>query len=389
MNKVLIIITIFLFTGCYNYRELDTLAIATAVGIDKVGDEYQISSQVVNTQRSGNDTNTSGEQSKFVVYKTTGKTVQEALRKIVLESPRRIYGNHLQLLVVGEEFAKENISEIFDFFIRNPESRKQFIVTIAKGSKATDILETITPLETLSSKNIVDSIKADSKYLGLSEKLTFEDQMKVYLSNRQDMVMSSIEITGNKEQGDKTNTLKQSIPDSKVILSNTGIFSGNKLVGFLNEEQSLSTGYLNDSINNTIVTIQCEQNKYTTVEIMNSKTEYKPTNGELKIVMSVKSDGNISEVGCPAKLDEIDSITKIEQSIEEKIKNSINDTLNKTIHEYKTDSFGFLDIIYKAYPKYYYEIKDDWKNGNLQKLNIEINVDVTLKGKGNVVKVVS
>ena len=200
-HKIIFILLIFLFTGCYNYRELNNLAITSAVGIDKKDGKYYVTTQVINTQKMGSDSTSIGSQSKFVLYETSGDTLQEELRQIVLESPKRIYANHLQLIIVGEEVAKEGVSQIFDFFMRNPESRKQYQMIIARDTTANNILKVLTPLETLSSKNMLDSIQADSKYLGVSEKITFEDQVKTYLNNKIDMFATTIIIEGNLEEG--------------------------------------------------------------------------------------------------------------------------------------------------------------------------------------------
>ncbi len=59
---------LFFFTGCYNYRELNQLAITSAIGIDKTEDGYKVTVQVINTQKQGSGSNSSGEQPKIFVY---------------------------------------------------------------------------------------------------------------------------------------------------------------------------------------------------------------------------------------------------------------------------------------------------------------------------------
>ena len=162
-NKIIFLVVIFLFTGCYNYREINNLAITTAIGIDKKDEKYLLTIQVVNTQKAVSKTSGSSDETKFIIYETEGESLQEALRRIVLESPRRLYGNHLQLLVIGEEVAKEGISQIFDFFMRNPESRKQFQMVLAYNSSAKDILTISTTLETL---NQMEAMMRKKHYKG-------------------------------------------------------------------------------------------------------------------------------------------------------------------------------------------------------------------------------
>ncbi|WMT41390.1 hypothetical protein RE628_02140 [Paenibacillus sp. D2_2] len=43
-----------LLTGCWNRRELNELAIAVGLGLDKDGDKYQVSIQVVNPSEVSN-----------------------------------------------------------------------------------------------------------------------------------------------------------------------------------------------------------------------------------------------------------------------------------------------------------------------------------------------
>ena len=73
---------------------------------------------------------------------------------------------------------------------------------------------------------------------------------------------------------------------------------------------------------------------------------------------------------------------------QEQIKQSIIETINKVNKEYKSDTFGFLDKIYKSNPKYSYKIQDNWFNENLQKLDVQVDVNVSLKGKGNIIMVI-
>ena len=102
IKLLVLILPLYFITGCFNYRELNELAITSAVGIDKTDDGYKTTIQIINTQKNGADTNSSMEQPKFVTYTSTGKNLQEALRSVILESSRRSNADHIQLLVLGE-----------------------------------------------------------------------------------------------------------------------------------------------------------------------------------------------------------------------------------------------------------------------------------------------
>ena len=51
-NKVILLFLCLLMAcGCSNYRELDDLAIITAIAIDKSGDEYELSFLIANSPK--------------------------------------------------------------------------------------------------------------------------------------------------------------------------------------------------------------------------------------------------------------------------------------------------------------------------------------------------
>jgi len=161
--KLLFLIFPFLLSGCYNYRELNDIAITSAIGVSKNNDNYVLTIQVINTLK----VEERGEQPQFIIYKQEGKSLQEAFRKVVLESPKRLFVNHNLLLIIDENLAKEGIEDILDIFARDTEFRKQFLVVVSRNTNDEDILETQTPLEILNAKSIRDSIEADLNYLGV------------------------------------------------------------------------------------------------------------------------------------------------------------------------------------------------------------------------------
>ena len=126
INQLFILSTIILttLTGCYDYREMNTLAIVSATEINKIGDEYQVSVQAINPQAPDK---TAVPQAPFIIYTGTGKTIQEAYRSITLSASRFMYSNHLDLLIINEKIAKENISYLIDYYTRNPGIRTEFM----------------------------------------------------------------------------------------------------------------------------------------------------------------------------------------------------------------------------------------------------------------------
>ena len=123
MNKLkylILLIVPLLLTGCYNYQELNDLAITTGMSIDydKETKQFKVIAQVINPVKE-QDAKSSTETS-FINYTSKGKSLREAIRTIILDSPKRLYGSQLQILILSENVLDEKLPDIIDFFIREP-----------------------------------------------------------------------------------------------------------------------------------------------------------------------------------------------------------------------------------------------------------------------------
>ena len=72
----IILLLSLLISGCYDYREINDLAIVSAIGIDKNENEYKVIAQIVNTQKSQN------KNSDFIIYSSDDKSIQTAYNKM-------------------------------------------------------------------------------------------------------------------------------------------------------------------------------------------------------------------------------------------------------------------------------------------------------------------
>lgn len=389
-NKLLIISIIFLLTGCYNYREINDLAITTAIGIDKKEDGYNMVFQVVNTQKNGSDSNASVNP-KIVIYESFGKTTQEATQKVVLESPRKIYTNHLLLLIISEEVAKEGIDEVLDFLFRDTESRKQYAVMISQNTKSKDILEILTPLETINAQNILSSIMSDEQYYGLSQNINFEQLMEMYLNNKKEILLPSIKLVGSSDEGEKKEDIEQSNTKAKLVLSNMAIFKNNKLLGYTTEEESIALNFIKGEINSTLITLPCEDNKdkYMSIELQDIESKTNAKKNKLEINLEIKADGSINEIYCDVNLEKIKEIKKIEKYLENHLENQIKNSIKSINQKYQSDIYGFRDLFYKTNPKFYNKIKNNYYEKHFNNIKINTNIDINLTKKGSITRVIN
>lgn len=384
MKKIiLLLLPIFILTGCHNYRELNELAIATAVEVDKINDEFHLLVQVANPKNQ-NDAS-SANQPQFVTYEATGKTVQEAFRNIVNESSRKIYGMHVQLLVITEDIAKEDLVSMLDFFFRNVEIRKEFYVVLDTSKSDDKLLKVLTPVTNLSSKSILDSLETNNKFMGVSNLVTFNDLMDTYLDDNKELVLPTIYMEGSYEEGKNEEILKETDSETKLFLGNMAVFKDEKLVGYLSKEESIVVNLLKNELQDALITHECGKNKYTTEEITLDKTDIKIDLEKLKVTINIKGSGYIAEYGCEGDLTKGKTIKNINDELNKYIENMVSESIKSINTNYNTDIYNFKDMIYKQDYKFYNKIKDNYYDEVFKKLTYEIKSDFTLQGKGNIV----
>lgn len=415
INQLFILSTIILttLTGCYDYREINTLAIVSATEINKIGDEYQVSVQAINPQAPDKTTDP---QAPFIIYTGTGKTIQEAYRSITLSASRFMYSNHLDLLIINEKIAKENISDLIDYYIRNPGIRTEFYVLISKDD---NILSITTPIDEISSASIKESIENNYKYYGVSSRTTFSEFVNMNLNPNLEIVLPTIElvkdtptedknideeknnnedVNANKDKSNKSNreendsdstsnknTEKTEVKD-KYLLGGYTIFKNNKLVGYLNNKESINYNILTNNIKNTIITYECSKNKYLAIEITDSSSSIKTKNN--KVSIDIKLKGNINESHCDIDITKNKNIKKISHDIEEKLNKEITDDILNVRNNYNTDIYKFKDIIYKHDYSYYQKIKNNYDEA-YQNLDISVKTNILLVEKGNILEVIN
>ena len=384
MNKKILIIIIpllFLLTGCYDYKELNSISILSATEINKIDDEFIVSAQAVNPQAPDK---TSNAQAPFIIYTGRGKTIQEAYRSIANESSKFLYLNHIQILIINEKIAKESLDEIVDYFMRSSAIRTEFYILIGRDD---NILDIITPINDISSASIKESIENNLKYLGTTSNITFNELVSIMLDKNSEIVLPSIKLINDSKEGENIENTEETKVNTKYELSNLAIFKDDKLIGYLDEEQSKTYNILQNKINNTILTYECDKDKYMSVEIIDSKSSMDVSNKKANI--EVKLSGNLNEYNCSKSLDNKKTIEKIEKEFEQKLTENITKNINEVRTEYNSDIFGFLNNIYKKDYKTYKTIKNNWYNSNYQHLELSVNVDLTVIAKGKVMEAIN
>lgn len=376
-KKILIIFMVFLLTGCWNYQELNSLAISTAMTIDKDKDEYEVSILVANSKK--NQVSSKEGESQTIVYSGKGKSLSKALKEIDLKNPRQTYIGHLSVIIVSEDVAREGMLEMLDLLLRQPESSKRFYLAIAKDVKAKNIISILSPLETFPSQNISNNISVSRESQAISASTIYSKFVEKLIKKGVNPILSSITIEGDIKDGKKDDSLQQSEPYAIVKTSEVAIFKKDKFVAFASSNESRGINLINNEIIEMIVEVENKCSVVVKASQMKTKVAAK-IGKEAAITITISGEGNLIENNCSIDLEDEKSIDKIEKQVNKEIKKLINKAI-LLAKKHKTDIFGFGSLVYKKNPKFFNEIKN-WDDDYFPNLKIDINSKIVLINKG-------
>ena len=377
-----LILSLFL-SGCWDRRELNQLAITLAIGIDKVEDEYQVSAQVVVPSEMSMNSSVGG--TMVTLYTAKGETVYEAFRKMTKDSPRKIYPGHTRILVVGEELAKEGIAESLDLLSRDPELRPDFYVVVAKDHTASEILNVTTPIESIPANKMYNSLKMSEIAWAGTKSIKLDELIQDLISEGKEAVLTGVEIIGDQEQGSSKQNIESISPTARIKYDHLAVFKGDKLVGWLTEKETIGFSYLTDSVQTSVKAISCPNEGKASIEVIKSNSELKGNinNGKPEVNISIKVEGDVGSVECKMNLNELKTIHSLEKIYEKELQDNIKKSITTLQTNYKTDIFGFGEVIHRSNPKEWNKIKNNWED-KFSNLTINIDVDLKILGTGTI-----
>lgn len=381
--SLLMLMPIFI-TGCWSRREMNDLAIAVGIGIDKVGDQYKVSVQVVEPSQVAG---TKGGVSLTPVnlYQTTGATVLEALRRITMDSPRKIYLAHLRMLIIGEDLAKDGIDKVLDFLSRDTEVRNDYFMVVARNALAEDTLKILTSLEKVPSIKLFSSLKSAEKYWAPASTITLADLIGSLVAKGKQPVLTGLEIIGDIAKGETTENINTVENAAKLEYTGLAVFNKDKLVGWLNESDSKVYGYLQNEVKNTVAFVDYPGGGKVGIRIFRAHSKMKGSihNGKPQIHITQNIEADIEEVQTKnLDLSDTKTITELEGLLNQKVEHMFKASIAKVQQDFKVDSFGFGEVIHRSNPQEWKKLRKNWEQSfvNLT-VNVKCNTNIRQLGK--------
>ncbi len=353
MKKILLILLMFFITGCTDYRELTDMAIVSNIAVDYT-DKYKLIIQVLDNKENSNN---------VIVYKSNGKTLEDAFRNISLECPKKLYLGHIRTFIVKDNVFIDGASKFIDFILRNHEIEKDFNILVTNDD-IEDIMSIKTELINIPSESISKGIENSSIVKGTISNIYFDKFLMTLYDTGIEGVLPSIKII-----------------DNNIVLDNKiAIFKKDKLISYLDSDSSFGYNILNKGSSKSIVTFKCDDTNYSSFELLDINSNYKFINNTL--IINLKLTATLKELNCNIDITNNKGVNRLKNMFIDEVKRVIN----KTIDDEKKLQIDYLGIGRYLYKNNYDFYVSNNMNNIIKNMDSKINVDVVFTQKSSIKK---
>jgi spore germination protein KC len=371
MRKIAIVMVVlmlmFLQTGCWSAREINELAFVLSIGLDKAGDGFKVTAQIARTDTHSKTPSGGGGADKekpFWVVSSTGKTIFEAIRNMASISSRRIFWSHIKVIIISEQLAKSNTFEIFDFFSRNPELRLRTLVAVTPG-KAENLLMFKTLME-IDPSFYMEKIIENMSLTGKTYRIMLKDFLEDYLDPYANPVVSRIFIDES-----------QSEPVMKI--EGAYVFDGNRLAGLLNGMETRGLLWLKNEISDSVMVVNCSYDDLpVTLEIKDAKATFESylDDNTPYFTIKVSTTASVTEQGCATDFNDPQKLDGLKRTLESTIRKDIMSTITAA-QNLDVDFLGFSRKLHRQNKNEWHQISANWNElFKKSQVNIIVKSDI-------------
>ncbi len=395
---ILLVLLGLFFTNDFGLVDIRKTSIITAIGIDYVDGEVEVTAQLAVPQPSQ-----SGEAVQYAAVQGTGLTVADALNEI--NSKTGFYPKLLfcKLIILGESCQKGDIFEILDSFYRNNYSELTALVAMYKG-KINELLSEPTPITDLNALSVQRVLSEELKKSANVSTVNLKDIAVSRYSESGTCYMPLVEAhkpltsesggdgdsvggespeqgsggsggsggesggSGGGSSGGSSGSEggggggSSSLQKADYTARKTAIFKNGKFAGILDDKQSFALDILKNDVQLAVVPCKADGLSYTLgLKNASGKVKLSVKEGVPEFKLSFKAKAHIRSVTKAGEPEETARDDNVPEGVLKACQGEIEERLQSLIDAIKTsgcDVLGAKEQLYKYNFKYYEAFKD-------------------------------
>lgn len=353
MKKLCLILITLLLTGCYDYKEINELALISSIGIDYKDDNYEIIFELLNDSKSSEQ----GATASTYIVNDKGTTIAEAFDNIALRISKIPYYYHLDAVILSQEVATNHFEETIEYLVRQPMIRNEFYIVLS-DVEPSKIIENSTAENPVIGSQIDKLIGAGESSYNPAYTKPFENIIENILNKRKEPIVNTL-------------TLK----DKTIALKGLAIFKDYTYVTTLTDQHADILGLLLGETDKVILTNYYNDKPFT-IKTYSSKVAIEIKDQEVQI--NVTAEAEIEENVASLDLRDENTFKKLNKDYSKILNEQIKGTIKELV-DLNVDALGLRDIYYKKFKKN--------NNNILQDYEIKVTTDLRVNKRGLIYEV--
>lgn len=367
----LVLIMTLLLCGCWDRRELNSIAIVAGTAVDTAGKLITVTYQIIvpSSVRSSEGVGSGGKSGDFVrVVYTTDKSVPEAVRDFAAKGSRKIFMAHNSVIVFGRAAARKGVYQFLDYFYRNPQVRPNTLIVVA-DREGGDILRCLVGLETIPALGVFHSVmySSENSYV---QAITLQDFAERMISKTTAPIAPIVYIY--EENGF---LMKK---EKRVRIQGMAVFKRGKMVGEMDPVETEGLLWALGKVKMGAVTIPGPESLGEIgLEIKGASSQIIPViqDGVPGVRVKMKIVANISGQQKPVNLATPEQITRLEKYLSDEVARYVSSACRKSFR-LNADVFAFGEAFHRGYPGEWRKMEPRW-----DKLYRDLKVDISVKSQ--------
>ena len=140
IGLIIILMIILAFpTSLSNQTKINMRVIVTGIAVDKSGDEYEVTAQIIKPSAGSK---TAGSSATIDYIADKGKTISGAISKMAFKAGKASAFSHTNFVILGKDMLEEDVSVSLDYFIRDKIIKNSALILFAEEKAGDEIKKT-------------------------------------------------------------------------------------------------------------------------------------------------------------------------------------------------------------------------------------------------------
>lgn len=384
---LLILITASAVGGCWDQREIESLAFVTMSAVDRApyGDGVVLITHIAKPGAVAMDVPGAIEERPFWVISTSGRTVGEAHIRLREESPRTPFWAHNMHLIVGQRLAEEGLEEVFGFFARDFETRRRVTMMVSRGDDVSELMQAEFELERLPAVALKEMLENNRQFVGTTVVTEVQDFLVMLETEGLEPVVGAVTVTPRPSEGDIRGDMQRDEILRSAIVRGAAVFRGDRLQGWLDATQTRGLQWVRGEIATTKVVIPhpITPERHVTLRVVaaDSQMDVHVRDDQTSACVDVRVEAEIIEITAFADpFTDYGLIVEVQRQLAAAVEEEIEAAL-RAVQGYRADAFGFGRITHARYPHEWQMLRERWNDlfGEMQ-IDVDVSAELTETG---------